>query len=124
MKIREVISSVDAIKPNGYSTEEKVSWLSYLDATLIEDVINTHERTDEKYAIENGPYSPDNLDQDLIVPYPYCVLYEAYLKMKIDECNGETNRYNNSAIMYNSYELDFRKYYNKHNKPLAVYMKV
>jgi hypothetical protein len=54
----------------------------------------------------------------LIAPSPYDRLYTAYLKMKIDEENGETARYNNSATMFNSYLLEYKKHYNKTHMPL------
>ncbi|MBQ2614772.1 MAG: collagen-like protein, partial [Clostridia bacterium] len=40
--------------------------------------------------------------------------------MKIDGENGETQRYNNSAAMFNSYMMEFRKYYNKTHMPLSI----
>ena len=50
---------------------------------------------------------------------PYDRLYPAYLKMKIDGENGETARYNNSAALFNSYMMEYRKYYNKTHMPLS-----
>ena len=63
-------------------------------------------------------YSPDKLGTKLIAEKPYDALYPAYLKMKIDEENGETARYNNSATMFNSYMTTYKKWYNKTHLPL------
>lgn len=118
MNIKECIDVVDNVKPNQYSIEDKVRWLSFIDAKIINDVLKTHEGYDIQYDNFAG-YSSDNLDAKLIVDFPYDRLYEAYLKMKIDEENGETARYNNSAIMFNSYLMEYKKYYNKHHMPVC-----
>ena len=117
MTVKECIDQVDNIKPNQYSTEDKVRWLSFLDGIIIEDVLKTHEGYYGEYDEFEG-YSADRTGVKLIVDKPYDVLYEAYLKMKIDEENGETARYNNSVTLYNSYLGAFRKHYNKTHMPL------
>ena len=118
MTIKECIDRVDSVKPNQYSIEDKVRWLSFIDHTIINDVLKTHEGYDQKYDEFDG-YTEDRLSDGLIVEAPYDSLYEAYLKMKIDEENGETARYNNSATMFNSYMTSYKKYYNKHHMPLG-----
>ena len=118
MNIKECIDLVDNVKPNQYSIEDKVRWLSFIDAKIIKDVLKTHEGYYGQYDNFAG-YSPDDLGAKLIVDFPYDRLYEAYLKMKIDEENGETARYNNSAIMFNSYMTEFKKYHNKHHMPVC-----
>ena len=117
MTLKECIDLVDAVKPNQYTIEEKVHWLSFLDHTIINDVLKTHEGYDQKYDEFDG-YTADRLSDGLIVEKPYDNLYEAYLKMKIDEENGETARYNNSATMFNSYLTAYKKWYNKNHMPL------
>ena len=119
MKIKECIDIVDNIKPNQYSTKDKVRWLSFIEQIIIIEVLSTHEGYDEKYDNFEG-YSEDNLSVALIVPSPYDRLYTAYLKMKIDEENGETARYNNSAALYNTYMTEYRKHYNKTHMPLRI----
>ena len=117
MTIKECIDIVDNKKPNQYGTKEKVMWLSFIDEIIINDVLRTHEGYDGRYDDFIG-YSEDRLTVALIVPSPYDRLYTAYLNMKIDEENGETARYNNSATLFNSYLMEYRKYYNKTHLPL------
>ena len=112
MTIKECIDAVDNLKPNQYTIEEKVMWLSFLDGIIIDEVLKTHEGYDGRYDTFTG-YNVDRLSEELIVPSPYDRLYTAYLKMKIDEENGETQRYNNSARLYNSYLSEYKKNYNK-----------
>ena len=118
MTIKECIDVVDNLKPNQYSIEDKVAWLSFLDMTIINDVLRTHEGYDGRYDDFIG-YSADNLTVGLIVPSPYDRVYTAYLKMKIDEENGETARYNNSVTLYNSYMSEYRKWYTRNHMPLS-----
>ena len=117
MTIKDCIDLVDNIKPNQYTIKEKVMWLSFIDEIIINEVLKTHEGYDGRYDDFEG-YSEDKLSVPLIVMSPYDRLYTAYLKMKIDQENGETARYNNSAALYNTYMLEFRKYYNKTHMPL------
>lgn len=119
MTIKDCIDIVDNIKPNQYTIKEKVMWLSFIDEIIINEVLKTHEGYDGRYDNFEG-YTEDKLSVTLIVPSPYDRLYTAYLKMKIDQENGETARYNNSAILYNSYMSEYRKYYNKTHMPLTI----
>ncbi|MBE5873774.1 MAG: hypothetical protein E7287_05115 [Lachnospiraceae bacterium] len=117
MTIKECIDEVDSVKPNQYSIPEKVRWLSFVDGLVINEVLKMHEDYDSKYD-EFAGYDADKLGTKLIVEAPYDSLYVAYLKMKIDEENGETAKYNNSATMFNSYMTVYKRYY--HNRHLPV----
>lgn len=116
MTIREVIDRLDGLKPNQYQDEDKLRWLSDLDQQIYTDILLTHEFEGELK--EFVPYTIDDMDHSLIVKRPYDELYVAYLKMKIDEENAETGRYNNSATMFNAYYDNFAKYWNKTHLPI------
>lgn len=117
MTIKDCIDIVDNIKPNQYTIKDKVMWLSFIEAIIINEVLKTHEGYDGRYDDFEG-YTEEKLSVTLIVPSPYDRLYTAYLKMKIDQENGETARYNNSAVLYNTYMQEYRKHYNKTHMPL------
>ena len=119
MTIKECIDIVDTLKPNAYTAEDKVRWLSFIEAIIINEVLKTHEGYDGRYDLFEG-YSADKLSVTLIVPSPHDRLYTAYLQMQIDRENGETSRYNNSVVTYNAYMSEYRKYYNKTHMPLDV----
>lgn len=118
MTIKECIDIVDNLKPNQYTIKEKVMWLSFIELRIINDVLKTHEGYDGRYDLFTG-YSEDKLTVTMIAPSPYDRLYTKYLEMKIDEANGETTRYNNSAILFNGYMADYEKYYNKTHMPIS-----
>lgn len=119
MTIKECIDIVDNNKPNQYTIKDKVSWLSFIEEIIINDVLKTHEGYDGRYDTFTG-YTEDKISVRLIVPSPYDRLYTEYLKMMIDKENGETARYNNSAASFNTYMSEYKKYYNKHHMPLGI----
>ena len=119
MTIKDCIDIVDNLKPNQYTIKDKVMWLSFIEEIIINEVLKTHEGYDGRYDLFEG-YTEDKLSVTLIAPSPYDRLYTAYLKMKIDEENGETARYNNSMVMFNTYMMEFRKYYNKTHMPIST----
>ena len=119
MTIKECIDIVDSLKPNQYSVNDKVRWLSFIDKIIINDVLETHHGYDGRY--DNfTEYSPDRLAIQLIAESPYDRLYIAYIKMQIDAENGEMARYNNAANTFNTYMTEYRKYYNKTHMPLSI----
>lgn len=123
MNIREVIDKVDGLKPNTYSTEDKVRWLSHLEASVYKEVINKHHPICDHVHHFEG-FDPDFLEQSLKAEFPHDEMYVAYLKMKIDEENGETARYNNSATLYNSLWDAFCKDYHSSHKPFSKQLKI
>lgn len=119
MTVKECIDIVDSLKPNQYSINDKVRWLSFIDKIIINDVLKTHHGYDGRYDNFVG-YSADKLAVQLVAESPYDTLYVAYIKMQIDGENGEMARYNNSANIFNSYMMEYRKYYNKTHMPLSI----
>lgn len=116
MTLQEAIDKIDGLKPNQYTPEDKIGWLSQLDMQIFRDIVLTHEhRRDLKMFMG---YTSEDLEHSLIVNEPYTELYIAYLGMKIDEYNNETQRYNNSATMFNSYLENYAKHINTIKRPI------
>jgi len=114
MTLRECIDNVDAMKPNQYSIEDKVRWLAEVEHSIYVDIILTHRFIKP---IRYSKYTVDDMDKELIAHFPYDKLYPAYIKMKIDEENQETQRYNVSATLFNAYFDDYAKHVNKNHMP-------
>lgn len=113
MNIRQIIDKADDIQPNQYSEEEKIEWLSNLDGMIHRDVIQTHEGWD---GIQFIPYTDSS--KNLIADAPFTEMYVNYLLMKIDEANKDTQRYNNSALLFNAHYDAFTKDYNRMHMPI------
>ena len=120
MKIIEAIQKVDALKPNNYSQEDKIKWLSTLDGIIKREIIDTHEGAEE---IEFNGYDLSSLETELIVPAPYDDMYIKWLEAQIDYNNSEIGHYNNSMTMYNSAYANYERYYNRTHMPKGQKLK-
>lgn len=118
MTIIEAINKIDSLKPNNYSQDTKVEWLSKLDGIIKEKVIDTHEDADD--VVFAGYDSDTDTSTELLVPAPYDELYVKWLEAQIDYANGEYGKYNNSMTMYNNIYTEFEKYYNRHHMPNGI----
>ena len=114
MKVIEAIQKVDALKPNNYSQEDKIKWLSTLDGIIKTEIIDTHEGGSE--VIFNG-YDMNSLETELLVPAPYDEIYIKWLEAQINYNIGEIGKYNNSMTMYNTAFSTFERYYNRKHMP-------
>lgn len=118
MTLIEAINRIDALKPNGYSQEQKVSWLSKLDTMLFNEVINTHLPLPEE---EFQGYDTDtDLETELIVGQPYDDIYVSWLEAQIDYANAEYIKYNNSITRYNDLFQAWANYYNRTHMPVKT----
>lgn len=117
MTIREALDGIDAMKPNTYEESEKLRWLSALDARIHREVVMTHEHdaAEESFA---GYTAQTDRDTELLAKAPDDELYLYYLESKIDYCNGEMGKYNNSAAMFNNAYTEYANYINRTRRPL------
>lgn len=117
MTILEAIARVDAVKLNVCKQSEKIKWLSELDGTVKNEIIDTHEGGE---GVTFSGYTEDtNLNTVLLVPAPYDEVYIHFLEMRIDYANNEYGKYNNSMMMYNSAYSAFEKHYNRDHMPIS-----
>lgn len=116
MTIAEAISQVDALKPNTYTQEDKVGWLSTLDARVKKQVINAHEYNDTIFFY--GYDSVADMETELLVPAPYDEMYLRWLEAQIDYHNSEDERYNNAIMLFNNAYDGYKKYYTRNHMPL------
>lgn len=115
MTIMEAIHRIDSVKPNRYSQQEKVQWLSTLDGIIKSKIIDTHEGGEA--VVFEGYTDSTPLTTELLVPFPYDDIYLKWLETWIDYYNGEYARYNNSTEMYNTAYNEFARYYNRTHMP-------
>ena len=99
--IRDAIEQVDRLKPNQYTTDEKVRWLSVLDGQIWREAITQHDMPhDDTFS---GYDVGSDMDTELLVQDPYAVdIYINYLQSRIDRENAEISKYNQSITMYNT----------------------
>ncbi len=115
MTIIEAINRIDTLKPNTYSQETKVYWLSKLDGIIFDKIIKTHEGAEmEKF---NGYTADSPMDTILIVSAPYDDIYIKWLESQIDYANREYDKYNNSIVAYNDAYAEYERHYNRTHMP-------
>lgn len=117
MTIAEAISSVDALKPNTYTTEQKIGWLSTLDTKVKTQIIDAHKH--KQPAFFYGYNSIDDMQTELLVPAPYDEMYLRWLEAMIDYHNSDDSRYNNAIILFNNAYEGYKKHYTRTHMPLS-----
>lgn len=111
MTIQQAITRTDSLKPNQYSDEQKIEWLSELDGRIMEEIISP--RSGEKTSAFKGYNKDTDTNTQLLAEEPYSRLYVLYLCSQIDFGNAEYTRYNNSAMAFNEAYESFFGYYNR-----------
>ena len=117
MTLIEAINRIDILKPNTYTQQEKVKWLSTLDGIIKKEIIDTHEGADK--VCFNGYDENTLLDTELLVPAPYDDLYLRWLDAQIAYANGEYSRYNNGVQAYNDTYAAYERNYNRTHMPIG-----
>lgn len=115
MTIIEAINRIDLLKPNNFTQTDKVAWLSTIDGVIKKEIIDTHEGAES--VIFNGYDADTALETILLVPAPYDDIYLKWLEAQIDYANGDTRRYENSMIAYNTAYSTFERFYNRTHMP-------
>lgn len=115
MKIIEAINQIDSLKHNTYSQDNKLEWLSRLDAMVKKHIIDTHEGGEEVIFTDYNDMT--DLQTDLLVPAPYDEVYLRWMEAQIDYYNGEYEKYNNAIEMFDTAYQGYQNYYNRTHKP-------
>ena len=118
MTIAEAISKVDALKPNTYTPEDKIDWLSTLDARVKSQIIDAHEGGCSIFFY--GYDSINDQETELLVPAPYDEMYLRWLEAMIDYHNSDDDRYNNAIMLFNNAYEGYKKHYTRTHMPKST----
>lgn len=110
MTVQEAIERVRALRPSAYEDELMCAWLSELDGRVKTEIFDQHAGFEET---EIPAYTLGTRTRELFVPAPYSDIYVYWLFMKIDFMNGEFDRFNNDALLYNTSWLNFSSHINR-----------
>lgn len=107
MKVGDVIERVDAVKPNAFDSLVKVEWLNALEGRIAADVLllAPAEIGQLRYRW------PEDRDTELLLAPPHDDIYGLWLQAKIDEANGEYNKYQNTMQIYNEHYGNFVRWF-------------
>lgn len=126
MKLIDAVNEVNNLKANFYDLPEKIKWLSRLDRRIFDDILMTHELSEEEQepfirAEGEEPkfmdYTEEDQDTELIVGAPYDEMYVLWLSAQIDWNNREIVGFNNSNAMFESVYKQFQNAYNRSHMP-------
>ena len=118
MTIQQVIDTVDSTKPNAFSYEQKVAWLSEVDHQAYREILSKHEGMTEGYVFEG--YTKDTPpDTVLLIPDVYAEVYEHAIARKMDHKYGELDKYENDNMLFNSLYQTFWDYWTRTHRPLT-----
>lgn len=118
MTIIEAISKIDNLKHNTFPHEDKVGWLNHLDSLVKEEILDTHENCGGE---DFTGYTMDSdVETVLLVPAPYDEMYLRWLEARIDYCNGEIARYNNSITAFQNLYQAYGNSVNRTHMPKGV----
>lgn len=111
MKLGEVISYVDGIKPNAFTNEDKTRWINEAEGMVQTDIFLLAPEEIITYDFEN------DRETTLLVRPPHDKIYAAYLVAMIDFANGEYNKYQNTHQMFNANYAEFMNWFATNYRP-------
>ena len=117
MTAGEMIALADRLRPNQYTTADKLRWLERLDGQVLSEVIGTHA----EIAPDAASGTAYKAATELLVPFPYAEgLYTAYIFSQMDLLNAEITRYTQSATQLAAAWRQYADWYNRSHAPLGV----
>ena len=111
MTVADAVERIDSIVRNTYTREEKIFWLSNLDAQIATFILHI---TPPKYT------DGEDLNTELLAPAPFDVMYVHWLEAQIAYCNSEIERYNNAITMYQQDYNAYASYCARQKAPTKV----
>lgn len=116
MTVQEAISMTDALEPNQYTEQQKITWLDRLDGQIFNEIIMTHEHE------EGAHYTPLSSGEDeLLVPFPYDEIYSYWLQAKIAIENSESSKYMMNMELFNAAYTNYAHWYNRTHRPVGAW---
>lgn len=94
-----VLSTVDSLLPNQYTSAEKMRWLAQAEAYIQREILGN---TDAMASI--------TASSQLTAETPYDEMYRYYIEAQIHYANGEMARYNNAAAAWNNTLTAYRDF--------------
>lgn len=118
MTVRECIEFVDDVKPNAFTAEAKLAWVSQIEGRIASEIFLLAPAELARFrftsALADG-------GKELLVNSPYDDIYIAYLTAKVDSKNGEFNRMSTAAQSFNRLWDEFSAYIGNLYDPAAGY---
>ena len=105
MTLKQAIDFADGIKPNAFTNDQKTQWLNEVEGRVQTEVFLWGLTNHTVYTYEA------NKNTELFVKPPYDQIYYEYLCAKIDYANGEYDKYQNTATVFESDYVAFKRWF-------------
>ena len=105
MTVAKAIERSDELRPNPFSEEEKIRWLSELDGKIAREIFE-----DKAFSGYDSAYDSE---KELLLEEAYGDIYLFYLTAMIDFFSRDYTEYNNSMLMFNQALDGFAKAYKR-----------
>ena len=117
MTVQQAINALDDVKPNAFSQNTKLRWLSVLDGRLANEVfLMAPDEVEENYN-----YTSANLSDNLLVGMPYDDLYIWWMQAQADLANGEYDKAQNTMAVFNQLWEQFVRWFCQRYDPIQGY---
>jgi hypothetical protein len=113
MKLREILTTIDQIRPNAYTDAEKIAMLNTIEGRVYTDIFQKAEEFEGAFI----PFEEGQEERELAVPVPFTELYIFFLMSRIDFLNGDSGRYNDTMVLLQNAWDEYAAYYRENNKP-------
>ena len=115
--VKDAIDYANEMKPNAFSTKVLVGWLNALEGRIAADVLLL-----SKVEIDQLQLTGEDMEATLLVDPPHDDIYTLWLQAKIDEANGEYDKYQNSMQIYNEHYGNFVHWFVNQYEPAQGYL--
>lgn len=118
MKIKDAVAMAKMMKPCAFDDALLIFWIGQLDGKIAADLFHM-----APVELDQFNYTEDDGEYETLVAYPHDDLYVQYLAAKIDEANGEYNKYQNQMEIYNSCYNHFARWLLQTYEPANGYVR-
>ena len=112
MKIKDAIHRADDIRPNPFPIDVKVQALAALDGKIALEI-----HLMDISEVQKFNYTEEDIEKELLVPFPHDKLYVDFLVAEIGFDNGEYNKYENDRAMFNQEYGEYLRWFARTYKP-------
>ena len=113
MNLRELLVEVDQLRPNAFADAEKIRMVNTVEGRIYKDILSKYEGEEPVFV----PFAEGQEERELVVPVPFTDVYVFYLISMVDFYNGDSNKYNDSMILYNDAWENYAAYYLQTHTP-------
>ena len=117
MQLNKILELINEHKPNKYSSTDLIRWINELEHTVVCEVMHRYEATKDMDFI---PYTESDMDKELLVPDAYVDVYFFYVASKMDALRGESDRYNNATVLFNSMWDNYTSWMMRNNTSVSL----